>query len=189
MRSFTLIEMLVSIGIIMILFAMLLVAPTRTTQTYKLDNAVQRLVSDFQRIQAFALAIADFGGSPVEGGWGIYLKEDEICYLLFADLDKDKIYDAPAGALCDPTKIGGELFERVFLPQSVSFKTGSFIPALLPPQMTIVFKPPHPTLFLNENDWLTIVVTTPSASVTLLTSATGRQKTVTVNAVGNVSVN
>jgi len=187
MKSFTLIELLVSVAIIVILSAMLLLNPRRNSEPFELANAAQKFVSDIQRIQGFALATRDFGGNPIPagGGWGIYLREDKRCYVIFADTGiPNKVYDPAPGDLCDTSTSGGELFERVFLPTSVSFKVGSFAPTGL---ATIIFLPPRPNVAFADSAGTTLLG--QSASVTLELKSIGNQKTITVNTVGNVSVN
>lgn len=187
MKSFTLIELLVSVSIVVILSAMLLLSPRRSSEPFELANAAQKFVSDIQRVQGFALATRDFGGSsiPAGGGWGIYLQENKRCYVIFADAGiPNKRYDPSPGDLCDTSQVGGELLERVFLPHSVSFRAGSFTPAGL---ATIIFLPPRPNVTFSDSAGN--VLLGPSASVTLELKSIGNQKTITVNTVGNASVN
>lgn len=187
MKSFTLIELLVSVSIVVILSAMLLLSPRRSSEPFELANAAQKFVSDIQRAQGFALATSNFGGSPIPagGGWGIYLQENKPCYVIFADAGiPNKRYDPAPGDLCNTAQAGGELFERIFLPPTVSFKAGSFAPAGL---ATIIFLPPRPNVAFADSAGNALVG--QSASLTLKLRSLGKQKTITVNTVGNVSVN
>lgn len=176
-----------SASIILILSAILIIRPHRSSETFELANAAQKFVSDVQRLQGFALATANFAGDPLPtgGGWGMYVSESEPCYIIFADVGTPNTrYDGPGGALCDPTLAGGELLERVFLPSRISFESGSFAPTGL---AVIIFVPPRPNVFFVDN--VGNVLSGSSASINLEISLIGTQKTITINSVGNVSVN
>ncbi len=193
MKSFTLVEMLITLAIIGILSAAIFALPNYTRQEYDLINTAQRVAGDIQRTQGLALATATFKGNAAEGGWGIYIEPTlaQPCYVIFQDVTKDHSYNGPIGAdLCDQTKTGLEISERLYLPPNVRFDPLTYTGGT--GSLTLVFVPPHPDTFLNGNvaDWVSNVKASSIADTIsiVLRLSSGETKSIKVNALGIVEV-
>lgn len=178
MRSFTILELIVSLGVLLILSALLLVNPSRGPESYHFINTVQKVVADIERTKSFSLGAKVFKTSVPVGGWGVHFVKGANCYILFGDENANKIYEGGAETLCDPNSfdLASERFERIFLGEGVE------IPALTPADtVDIVYLPPNPRVFVNGSE-------TTNAAITFRSKTLGTIKTVTANTVGNVSV-
>lgn len=92
-NAFTLIEALISLGIIAILSS-LLVANYKTSDKYSsLSNFQSSLVSDLEIIKWKALN-SDTYDTQVPVYWGIYLSESLSSYQVFADLNGDMLFSS-----------------------------------------------------------------------------------------------
>ncbi|PIP24515.1 MAG: hypothetical protein COX35_00250 [Candidatus Nealsonbacteria bacterium CG23_combo_of_CG06-09_8_20_14_all_37_18] len=179
-KAFTLIEILVVIGIIISMTA--LISPNyKVTQTQlALLRSAQKLSHDLRRAEAMAMSAKEIGEGIVPagqefyptGGYGIYLiLTSPSNYILFADCDNNKTYTT--GNVCGPVGYQfPELIETISLESGVtlsSFSTSS--------PLNIAFSAPDPTV--------TITPTSAQATITLI--ADSRTKTVEVNTAGLIS--
>lgn len=193
MKSFTLIEIIISLSIIAVLSSILLSLPQRASQFYSLLNAAQQLGSEIQHVEGLALATSDFKGASSPGGWGIYIDPNasQRCYIIFQDVNQDKQYNGPTGAnLCDQTKKSAELAQRIYLPSNVTFDPTTLPPDFPAGPVTLVFVPPHPDVFINgaSLNWIEDPSTQSKMLKIGLKIPSGDQKIVTVNALGTVQV-
>ncbi len=194
MRAFTLLEMLITVGIMSVLVTIIFALPNYTRQEYDLINAAHRVAGDIQRAQGLALATASFKGNAAEGGWGIYIEPTatQPCYVIFQDVDRSRSYsNSPVGAdLCDQTKTGIEISERIYLPSNVRFDPATYTGGT--GSLTLVLVPPHPDIFLNGVNWLSdvssLTPTLPQSIQIVLTLLSGEKKVIIVNALGVVEV-
>lgn len=177
MRSFTLIELIVSLGVLLVLSAILLVNPSRGPESYRFINTVQKVVADIGRAKSFSLGAKAFKTSVPTGGWGIHFVKGANCYILFGDENANALYDNAGETLCDPNSEipGSERFERIFLEENVEI-------SLLAPadSVDIIYLPPLPRVFVNGLE-------TTNGTITLRSKILNTTKTITANTVGNVS--
>ena len=182
-KSFTIIELLISLGILAILAGVVLLGPQQGPESLTFRNAVERVASEIQKTQGFALAVKDFNGTPSSGGWGVYVEKTKNCTIIFADANNNQVYD-PAGeasGVCDPSlnDPSSERAERFFFPSSVQI-LDLLAGISSVPSLTITYKPPHPDVFVNTFN--------QSGSIILQSITLGTTKTITINEVGNVSI-
>lgn len=178
-KAFTLIELLVSVAILMIFAAMLLVN-RNSPEGYELINAAERLAADIGQVQSLAMSAKEVGGA-IPGGWGVHIDKAQNCYIIFADIDSDKIYDAGAGeVMCDADSnpSPSERLERVFFPRSVEISDVLKAGVSTNDPLDIVFVPPHPDEYVNTAN--------QEGRVALTGKTFSSVKTVIVNTVGNV---
>lgn len=144
-KAFTLVELLVVVGIIILLSAIVLPNYRVGERQFALQRSVTKLSQDLRRVQEMAMAASEFQGGVPKGGYGAYFNINESDhYILFADLDGDYIYDE------------GELFEDIKIEKGIKISYISPSPAF-----QITFTPPDPT----------VTITPPGASAVIEVSS------------------
>lgn len=90
--GFTLIEILVTVGIMAILMTIAANGFNRSNSKQNLKAAADALASE---IQATALAALNSHQYQLQtpGGWGVHIGLTTASYTVFADFDNDKVYD------------------------------------------------------------------------------------------------
>jgi len=162
-KSFTLVELLVAVGIIILLTALVLPDYRAGERQFALQRSASKLAQDLRRAQEMAMSAKEPPTAPdtFKGAYGINFQTNSSNYILFADLDNDQIYDS------------GEEIET--LPLEKKVKISNLSPAS---PLTISFTPPDPTININPSDSL--------ASITLTNN--GQTKIIKVNKVGLIYV-
>ncbi|MFW0838082.1 MAG: PilW family protein [Candidatus Komeilibacteria bacterium] len=131
-KGFTLIELIVSMGIFISLFLIVTVNFRSGESLSDLQLQTQILASDIRKVQTLSLAGAAYGGETIGlGGYGISLTDSNsglISYQLFSDKNDDGIYTAAAD---------GDVLSTTTLSQNIN--SLSFDPVA--DQVFIVFTP------------------------------------------------
>lgn len=159
--GFSVIELMVSAGIIAIISAMVVVNLRGSTQKSSLDNEAERLASVIRQAHINALIGLTVSGSRPLGGFGLRLSQcsSDCSYTLFAD-DGDYVYGA-----------GDTLIEDLGL-----LDDNIYISLLAPDDpLDIVFVPPAGDIYLNGD------VVADSAAITLGFESTAYTKRVILN--------
>lgn len=132
--GFTLVELLTSIVIIGIVSTVFIVNYRSSEEKSKIKMITQKAASDIRLAQSYSLASNEFNGSFPAGGWGVHFDVSAPnSYIIFADQDGDRAYDAD------------EKFKEVFLFGIVRLDSLSIAGNLA----DIVFLPPAPTTYIN----------------------------------------
>jgi len=162
-KSFTLVELLVAVGIIILLTALVLPDYRAGERQFALQRSASKLAQDLRRAEEMAMSAKEPPTAPdtFKGAYGINFQTNSSNYILFADLDNDQIYDS------------GEEIET--LPLEKKVKISNLSPAS---PLTISFTPPDPTININPSDSL--------ASITLTNN--GQTKIIKVNKAGLIYV-
>jgi prepilin-type N-terminal cleavage/methylation domain-containing protein len=92
-KGFTLIEILVSLSVIAILTVIFLANYRGGRQGVDLNLVAQKVASDIRTAQNNSLGSVLYGGSLPAGGWGVHFDTADKSYLLFADVNNNKVYD------------------------------------------------------------------------------------------------
>lgn len=174
--GFTLIEILVVIGIIVILITAILARYHKTGETLSLLRSAHRLAQDIRRAQETAMLTKEFQGTIPLGGYGIYfnLPADTVSYLLYADLDGNERYNNGDGQK-----------------EMLYFEKGIFIKEILSSSLainslSINFKPPSPTIKIIDTRTGENLI---DVSIVLsLKSDPTTTKTVRINKIGLIEV-
>ena len=163
------VEMIVVIGIVTMLASISIVSFRRGGRGTDLTREAQTLALNLRRAQNMALTGALFQGAT-PGGYGIYLNTaSPNSYVLFADLDNNKIY---GGA--------GEQME------TTTFQRNVIITGLAPSgTLNIVYSPPEPTTTIYDDTGANLGNT---ASATLGFSGAAISKIININISGQISV-
>ncbi len=163
-NGFTLLELVVSIGIIVAITTVFLVNYNGASKSSALQLEAHKLAGDIRRAQNMALGSKEFNGSMPAGGWGVYIL-DSGSYIIFADNDNDKIYDGTGD--CD-----NECYEKISLANNITFSsTGD----------RITFLPPEPLTYING-------VNSGSVAITLIDADAANTKSILINFLGLIDV-
>ena len=162
-KSFTLVELLVAVGIIILLTALVLPDYRAGERQFALQRSASKLAQDLRRAEEMAMSAKEPPTAPdtFKGAYGINFQTNSSNYILFADLDNDQIYDS------------GEEIET--LPLEKKVKISNLSPAS---PLTISFTPPDPQINIDPSDSL--------ATITLTNN--GQTKIIKVNKAGLIMI-
>lgn len=168
-KGFTLIELLISIAVVSVLAGMYLINYRSIDGGFALERSAYQLAQDIRKVQGMAMSSKELPETPEGffGSYGIFLKEEEGSYILFADKNEDNSYE------------WGEGLEA----EAGNLENGVTITALSPVsaqgQLSIVFSPPDPEVSFDAGAGNT-------ASIVL--SLDNRTAEIIVNKSGMVSI-
>lgn len=166
-KSFTLIELLVVASIIIILSAIILINWRPGEQQLLLQRAAFKLAQDIRRASEMAMSTKEFQGK-VPAGYGVYLKQNDNYYLLYADTN-------PAEGGNEKYDSGDDIIETIY------FEKGVYIKNISLSSLSINFRPPNPIVKIDS-------LTTSATIIITLESDPTKTKTIRVNNVGLIDV-
>lgn len=183
--GFTLVELLVSIGIIAVVTSAFLISYNQYKKSANLNMATQEIVSNIRRVQNYALASKeDASGSIPDGGWGIYFdvaNNDEL--IVFADTNSNGVYNL------------GEEYESIILPKEIIVKKNKYpniggIFNKTCEKTSLVYKPPTPKITIKGKDCAVPAGTNanPDLSYVEIQNTKGEIKTIKFNNFGLIDV-
>ena len=162
-RGFTLIEALVVSAIIFTLSAILFPNYRKFHYQCCLLRSAYKVAQDTRRAQEMATSAREYQGS-IPPGYGIYLRDNDDYYLLYADLDGDRAYDA------------GEEIEG-----SIDLEDKVYIKSVSSSTVSINFRGPDPVTAISGGS--------DSVTITLgLEDYPGEEKEIFVNKAGLIYV-
>jgi len=176
--GFTLVELLVSMGIISVLTVLFLVNYHSTNQRTDLTMAAQTLVTNIRLAQANALGLVKYDGVVPAGGWGVFVTSDNSLnnnYLIFADENDSQKFEEGEAAI----NLGGN---QISLPPNINIDRITFAGAEAV-KGNITFLPPDPITRLFSG-----YATSTSMDIRLRESINNTTKTVRINFLGLVEV-
>lgn len=192
-KGFTIVEILTVLVIISILSAIILANYSTGQKELALTRAANKLAQDLARAKEMAMSIKDHKvgedmPTPSHGGYGIFFDLDEpFHYILFADCNKNKIYDSNQkdkdrcydayNPETGSSFFYPELVEDIPLEKNV--KISSLSPLSSENSLVITFRPPNPDVNFNPDD-------VSIATITL--SIDGKQKKVNIYKSGLIFV-
>jgi len=163
-KSFTLVELLVTTGIILLISALIFPNYRAGEEELSLQRSAQKVAQDLRRVEELALSAKAYPNAPstFKGGYGINFQINSTSYTLFADLDDQKDFDS------------GEEIEISDLEEKVKITGLSATP------LNVVFLSPDPEVFISGGS---------EAQITLSfeTNPT-KTKIIKVNQVGLINV-
>ncbi|MEK7203408.1 MAG: prepilin-type N-terminal cleavage/methylation domain-containing protein [Patescibacteria group bacterium] len=166
--GFTMIEMVVSVGIISLLSAIFLANYHGANHKTELNMEAQKVVSNLNLARSFSLSSKKYNNSLPAGGWGVHFKTSSPDkYLIFADVNNNQSYD---DGEADIDK-GGRVIN---LPDNIiidSADNGGTV--------DVVFLPPDPAIYFNGS-----IEPVSSAWVKLKEKDNNIFKTITINSLG-----
>lgn len=160
-QGFTLIELLTVTSIVIFMTVLTLPNYVAGAKDFALTRSAHKLAQDLRKAQEMAVSSQELNGRAVPGGYGLYLQNGSNSYVLFADIDRDQMYDdSPIDETVEVLKTEAGV--------NISFSSTLYY-------LTIVFVPPDPTTII-----------TPSASWAVITL--NGKKNVRVNEAGLIEI-
>lgn len=177
--AFSLIELLVSIGIIVLISGLFLASYRTANKQAELTRSVSDLSSSYRKALNQTLGLSEFDGTVPEGGWGVHidLNYDTTKYYVFADRDNNGQFDDGEAN----QEAGGEIINT---PRNIDIDS-IVINGTNVSYLDVIYIPPYPTIILYSPD-ITGEIT--EAEITMLNSETGNTRAVEVNFLGLVDM-
>lgn len=143
-KAFTLIELIIVIGIIGILSVITFPGYRSAQQKLALQRSANKLAQDIRRAQEMAMSARKLpgGGAPPDGGYGTYInKFENDRYYIYADISGNQRY----------SQIGDQIIETIYIEKGIKIEEveldGS--PAITG-DASINFRPPDPIVDLKD---------------------------------------
>lgn len=168
-KGFTLIELLTLLVIMGILSGVLFLGRTKSEEALALKRAAYQLAQDLRETEEKAMAAQEIDCNGVlthNFGVNFNLNRSVVSYLLFADCNDDQIYDQESDKLLKEVELEGKVEIQSVSPS--------------PNVLNIVFLPPDPTIFINEENW------NREGVITLSLNSQTRQ--VKINSAGRIEI-
>ncbi len=177
-KGFTIIELLVSMGIFIVVTTMVVANFRAGSRSDELKIAAETLVSNLRRAQNMALAGQLTNGMTPQGGYGVYFKLADVDhYVIFANNSGNLVYDdgeaLADGVITLPLNVKLEKIEK----SSGAALFGD-----------VVFKPPKPVIYICKTG-VTPCQTEDALFITLKHTLSNKTQQVSVNRVsGRINV-
>lgn len=176
-QGFTIVELLVSTGIIVLISGIFLANYRSASRSSKLNLAAQQLASDIRQAQSQALGLQEFQGNIPKGGWAIHFAAGNNYYEIFADLDGDGLVVEDSGA---------EKLKDITLPEGLALSNFTSSDASCSGVLnsgTIIFIPPDPLTSIESD-----AGPCEQMDIILRDTASGNTKNVDINFLGLIDV-
>ncbi|MFW0862598.1 MAG: pilus assembly FimT family protein [Candidatus Komeilibacteria bacterium] len=96
-KGFTLIELVVAMGVFLSLFLIVIVNFRSGESINELRLETQKIASDIRKVQTLSLTGSDYNNASVGvGGYGIMFKANNNDYVIFNDVNADGVYTLAA---------------------------------------------------------------------------------------------
>jgi hypothetical protein len=157
------------IAIIFVLSSISIFSYRSGQKEFALQRATYKLAQDIRRAEEMAMSVRECCGGIISPGYGIYLKQGDEYYLLYADTNPvggNEKYDG-----------GDNQIERIY------FEKGVYIKSVSPSSLSINFRPPDPKVRIGngtEQNEVSIIIA--------LKEDPAKTKTVKVNKFGSIYV-
>lgn len=136
-KGFTLIELIVVTGIIILMSALTLPSYKSSGQRLALERSAHKITQDLRRAQEMAVSVKEIEGEAPDG-YGIFFDLDDTDqYLLFADLNDDQQFDPFDDKIVEIISLENKIKLSELDPISANTLTITFVP----PDPGVVFTP------------------------------------------------
>ncbi|MEK7460541.1 MAG: prepilin-type N-terminal cleavage/methylation domain-containing protein [Patescibacteria group bacterium] len=178
MSGFTLIELMVTIGIFSVITSVVLTNYRGFIVNANFSNASESVVIALREAQVYGVGTKKSavvcGTSNFTCAFGVHIDTtDRNSFTVFADVNDNKIYDAP-----------GEKVETVNFPLGTSIQSLSCAPIVCSARLDVTFKRPNPDAFIA--DTALQGVSYDSATIGLTNGI--RNSTITISTAGQMSL-
>jgi len=168
-KGFTLVELLVVTGIIVLLSAIILPNYQSIARQFALQRSAHKLAQDIRRVEEMAMSTKEFQGEVPKGGYGICFKLSwGDYYKIYADKNGNEKFDEEDGEM-----------------ETLNLERGIYIKDISPSSLSINFKSPIPTVKIKTEagqDSATAIITLS------LKSDSTKIKIIKVNSIGLIDV-
>lgn len=188
--GFTLIEAVISIGIIVLVMAAILASYPKFTDSMSLHKAAQILASNIRRAQVYGVSVKEFaGGLPIFPGYGISfnLASSDKNYNLFADLNGDSYYGDISELVANYTIEGNSFIYQMKAEEEKNSDCAGNLTGDIK-RIDIIFKRPVPDIFLYVYDVNNIMSSACNDVEIVLRAPRGGEKTLVIWKSGQISV-
>lgn len=185
--GFSLVELLVSIGIIVVITGLFFASYKTANKQAELTRSVSDLSSSYRKALNQTLGLTEFDGSIPEGGWGVHidLNSDKTKYYVFADGNNNGQYDDGEAI----KEAGGETIDT---PRNVNIDSIEAVSAIGAvgssmdlEYLDVIYVPPHPTIILYTPETTEPLI---EAKINMISSETNKMKAVEVNFLGLIDM-
>ncbi len=178
-KGLSIIELMTVIAIIGILTSVAVIGWRERGEGLALKRSAHQLSQDIRKVQELAMRAEDFEGTISRGGFGIRLIGGVSYYILFADCNASRSYNATGGAAnCKIATIANPFPEQLEIRE---LEEGVKVISVSPSPATITFIPPAPSVSINN-----FHPTYTSVIITL--GINGLTRNITVNNAGLVAI-
>jgi len=179
--AFSLIELLVSIGIITIITGIFLASYRTANKQAELTRSVSDLSSTYRLALNQSLGLSEYNGDIPEGGWGVHidLSSDRTSYLLFADENNNGQYDDGEAN----KESGGRVINT---PRDLEIDSIMMNDSSLIDYLDLTYIPPHPTITLETQPAIAEEIN--KAEITMIDKNTNKTRSVIVNFLGLIDM-
>jgi len=192
-KGFTLIEMMVVVGIIVFITALSFASYREGQSQYALQLSAQKLASDLRNAQNMALSTVTGNGEPAPaGGYGIYFNNSagkNSAYTLFADTNINTTDpDLPAYVYSDQdTKLGDTDLKKGVEIGNISLTQNNT--AVDTTSAYVIFTPPDPIITIGPYDLSETSSSPTQLNINIfLTNDSNKCKMVTINKFGKIDI-
>ena len=116
-NGFTLIELVVAMGVFLSLFLIVIVNFRSGESINELNLETQKIASDIRKVQTLALTGSSYNSQSIgAGGYGIKFLENNNNYIIFNDVNADGIYTVDVDSLLETKSLVSNINSLVFKP-------------------------------------------------------------------------
>jgi prepilin-type N-terminal cleavage/methylation domain-containing protein len=183
-RAFTLMELLVVTGIIVIISALLLVNHNQFGGRALLENLAYDVGLSIRQAQVYGIAVRQYGSGNFDVGYGMYFDAAlPTRYDLFGDADASGIAEPGESIPPSPYTIGrGYFIYKLCAPAGSDAETCTAVSRL-----DILFRRPEPDAYIGKNGVSGVAQPQESARI-VFRSPRGDETSVVVEVTGQISV-
>ncbi len=182
-QGFTLVEMLVSVGIFTVMSGIILANYPEFRSRNAIDNLTAQIASVFKEAQVYGIAVREEGAANFNVGYGVQIdrvaSDKEL--LVFADKNNNGLYDgATTDTLLETFRLtGGEFVSKLCAP-SCSSAGPSEVNAI-----AVTFVRPNPDAYFSVGG---VASSVPNVSVEISNRSGSYKRSIEVFSTGQISV-
>ncbi|OGD31084.1 hypothetical protein A2W60_00960 [Candidatus Azambacteria bacterium RIFCSPHIGHO2_02_46_12] len=188
-KGFTVIELLVVLGIIVLISASILANYRGQQRESALTRSAQKLALDLRRAQTLAVS-STLHHSEIPYGYGVHFDKNVNSYFIFAKCDSPNLYYVAGINVCWSAY---EEKVETFAPESgVKVLTlnglGNGCPSSAADSLDVIFKPPEPTTTATRNASSSPVCDSAEITLALEEDVTKTKIVGVVSATGEIKI-
>lgn len=183
-NGFTLVEMLISVGIFTIISAIILANYPEFRSRSALDSLTAQIAIAFREAQVYGISVREEANSDFSIGYGVHIDvaQNNKQLIIFADKNKDYLFDKNIDSVLETLDLNtGETISELCAPSC--FGGGE---PMSPQSITVTFVRPNPDAYFGVNNVLNPNLSSISLKVSNRSESYSRN--VEVYTTGQISV-